>query len=167
MYELEHEEAFETEFEITDLDPHKQRSRTLNRWVHGQRLSSRARPWLFTVLGITLFSLLLVSTWPSTGASQSRKASTGQSFTRATQAPPSHVQILIVQKVTYLLDQDGVMRALWTRHKYIYLLWQDDVAPSSKLLRVDHDVVYLASPDGGIIGLRASDGTVLWSKRGS
>jgi len=167
LHELEHEEAFEAEFEITDLDQRKPPSRTLNRWVHGQRLSLRARPWLFTVLGITLFSLLLVNTWPSTGASQSRKASTGQSFTPATQAPPSHAQVLIVQKVIYLLDQDGVVSALWTRHKYVYLLWRDYVAPSSKLLRVAHNVVYLASPDGRIIGLRASDGAVLWSKRGS
>lgn len=169
MHELDHEEAFEAEFEITDLDPRKQRSRSLDRWVPGQRLSLRARLWmvLFTILGITLFSLLLVSTLPSTGASQLGKASPGQSFTPATQALPRHVQILIVQKVIYLLDQDGVVSALWTRHKYVYLLWQDHVAPSSKLLRVDHDVVYLAAPDGSQVALRASDGAVLWSKRGS
>jgi hypothetical protein len=169
LHELEHEEAFEAEFEITDLDSHKQGGRTLNRRVHGQRLSLRTRLWmaLSTILGIALFSLLLVSTLPLTGASQPGKASPGQSFTPATQAPPRHVQMLIVDKVTYFLDQDGVVSALWTRHKYVYLLWQHSVAPSSKLLRVDHDVVYLASPDGSQVGLRASDGAFLWSKRGS
>ncbi len=169
MHELDHEEAFEAEFEITDLDPHKQRGRTLNRRAHGQRLSLRARLWmaLSTIIGIALFFLLLVSTLPSTGASQPGKAAPGQSFTPVTQAPPRPVQMLIVQKVIYLLDQDGVVSALWTRHKYVYLLWQHYVAPSSKLLRVDHDVVYLASPDGSQVGLRASDGAFLWRKRGS
>jgi hypothetical protein len=169
LHELDHEEAFDAEFEITDLDPHKQGSRTVNRGVHGQRLSLRTRLWmaLSTILGIALFSLLLVSTLPSTGASQPGKASPGQGFTPAAQAPPRHVQMLIVQKVIYLLDQDGVVSALWTRHKYVYLLWQHHVAPSSKLLRVDHDVVYLASPDGSQVGLRASDGAFLWRKRGS
>ncbi|HAT44345.1 MAG TPA: hypothetical protein DCS90_04505 [Ktedonobacter sp.] len=38
--------------------------------------------------------------------------------------------------------------------------------PSSKLLKVEHNVVYLASPDGSIVALRANDGTVLWSKMG-
>jgi hypothetical protein len=169
LHELEHEEAFEAEFEITDLDPHEQGGRTLNRRVYGQHLSSRTRLWmaLSTILGIALFSLLLVNTLPSTGASQPGKASPGQSFTPANQAPPSHVQMLIVDKVIYMLDQDGVVSALWTRHKYVYLLWKDYVAPSSKLLRVDHGVVYLASPDGSQVALRASDGALLWSNRGS
>jgi len=117
--------------------------------------------------GYRSFFLAAGESLPLTGASQPGKASPGQSFTPATQAPPQHVQVLIVQKVIYMLDQDGVVSALWTRHKYVYLLWQHSVAPSSKLLRVDHDVVYLASPDGSIVGLRASDGAFLWSKRGS
>ncbi len=96
-----------------------------------------------------------------------RKSLPGTKLHSSNSSPPQHVQVLIVQKVIYMLDQDGVVSALWTRHKYVYLLWQHSVAPSSKLLRVDHDVVYLASPDGSIVGLRASDGAFLWSKRGS
>ena len=168
MHEFEHEEALEAECEITDLDPQKKSSQALNRWLHGQRLSFRTRLGmaLFTILGVALFSWLLVSPLYVTGVSPLEQASHGPIFTPSHQAPSSHLQILVVQKVIYLMDQDGLVRALWTRHKYVYLLWQYHVAPSSKLLRVDHNVVYLAAPDGRLVALRASDGAVLWTKGG-
>jgi len=159
----EHEEALEAEFEITDLDPQKKSNRTLNLWVHGYRLSFRIRlsMALLTILGFALFSLLLVSPWHVTGASHLEKASTEHGFPPSNQARPRQLQMLVVDKVIYLLDQDGMVRALWTRHKYIYLLWQRMVAPSSQLLRVEHNVVYLAAPDGSLVALRAHDGAVL------
>ena len=38
---------------------------------------------------------------------------------------------------------------------------------ASRLLKVDHNIVYVAAPDGTVIALRASDGGVLWTKKGS
>ncbi len=167
MQELEREEALEAEVEITDLDPPTKSSQIFNRWVDGQRLSLRARLWmaLFTILGVALFSLLLLSPWHVTGASHLEQASTGQSFTASHMASPRHVQMVVVHQVIYFLDQDGLLRALWTRHKYLYLLWQHSAAPSSQLLRVDNNVVYLAAPNGSRVALRASDGAVLWAKK--
>ncbi len=168
MHELEHEAALEAEFEITDLDPQQKSSRAFNRRVYGQGLSLRTRRWmaLFTILGVALFCWLLVSPLHVTGASNFEQASQGHIFTPSNQASPYSVQVIVVQKVIYTLDQDGLVRALWTRHKYVYLLWQESVAPFSKLLRVDHNVVYLAAPDGNLVALRASDGAVLWTKGG-
>ena len=167
MRELELEETMAAEFEIIDLDPQQKGSQTVNRWLDGQRFSFRTRLGMafFTILGVALFSLLLVRPLHLTGASHLEQASNGHIST-----PPSHaqlhsVQVLVVHQVIYVIDQDGKVRALWTRHKYMYLLWQYSVAPSSHLLRVDHNVVYLASPDRNIIALRASDGAVLWTKR--
>ncbi len=167
LQELEQEEALEAEVEITDLDPPTKSSRIFNRWVDGQRLSLRARLWmaLFTILGVALFSLLVLSPWQMTGASHLEQASTEHSFTASYPAPTRHVQMVVVHHVTYLLDQDGLLRALWTRHKYVYVLWQRVVAPSSQLVRVDHNVVYLAAPNGSRVAFRASDGTVLWVKK--
>jgi hypothetical protein len=116
---------------------------------------------LLTILSVALFCLLVVSPWNVSGASHLEKASTGHGFPPSNQARPRHVQTLVVDQVIYLLDQDGLVRALWTRHKYRYLLWQRLVAPSSQLLRVEHNVVYLAAPDGSLVALRASDGAVL------
>ncbi|GAC1315210.1 MAG: hypothetical protein NVSMB27_50400 [Ktedonobacteraceae bacterium] len=166
MHELEHEEAVEAEIEITDLDPLKS-NRAVNRWLHGQRLSSQIRQWmaLLTILGVALFSWLLLSPLHLTGAFDLEQASYGQTFTPSNQVPHHVAQVLVVQRVIYVLDQDGLVQALWTRHKYMYLLWQYYVAPSSKLLRVVHNVMYLASPDGRIVALRASDGAFLWTKR--
>jgi hypothetical protein len=165
--ELEHEAAREAEVEITDLDSHTKGSQTVNRCVHAPRLLCWTRLWmtLLTMLGVALFSWLLVSSLPLTGASHLEQASTGHIFTPSNHAPSRSVQMVVVQKVIYVLDQDGLVRALWTRHKYVYLLWQCSVAPSSQLLRVDHNVVYLASSDGRRVALRASDGAVLWTKR--
>ena len=167
--ELEHEEAIEAEFEITDLDPQHKSSPALNRWLDGQRLSSRTRLWmaLFTILGVALFSLLLVSPLHVTGTPNLVKASNAQFFPSSHPAPPHFVQMLIVHNVIYLVDQDGLVKALWTRHKYVYVLWQHNVAPSSTLLSVDHNIVYLVSPRGRIVALRASDGAVLWTRRGT
>ena len=120
---------------------------------------------LFTILGIALFSLLLLSPLQLTEASHLEKASHGHIFTPSHYTSSGSVQVVVVQKVIYLLDQDGLVRALWTRRKYMYVLWQRTVAPSSKLLRGDHNVVYLATPDGSIVALRASDGAVLWTRR--
>jgi len=160
--EREHAEALEAEFEITDLDPHKKSNRTLNRWGHGHQRSFLVRLSLalFTILGVALFCWLVVSPWNVTGASHLEKTSTG-GFPPANQTRPPQVQTLVVAQVIYLLDQDGLVRALWTRHKYTYLLWQRLVPPSSHLLRVEHDVVYLAAPDGSLVALRTSDGAVL------
>ena len=167
MQELEREEAFEAEVEITDLDPPTKSSRIFNRWVDGQRLSLRARLWmaLFTVLGVALFSLLLLSPWHVTGASHLEQASTGRSFTASHPASPRRVQMVVVHQVVYLLDQDGLLSALWTRHKYVYVIWQRSVALSFQLSRVDHNVVYLAALNGSRVALRASDGSVLWAKK--
>ena len=169
MRQLEHEGTMAAEFEIMDLDPQQEGSRTVNRWVDGQGFSFRTRVGmaLFTILGVALFSLLLVRPLHLTGASHLEQASNAHIST-----PPSHaqlhsVQVLVVHQVIYVIDQDGKVRALWTRHKYMYLLWQYSVAPSSHLLRVDHNVLYLATPDRNIIALRASDGAVLWTKRGT
>ncbi len=167
MHELEHEAALEAEVEITDLDPHHKSSRAFNGWLDGQHLSFRTRLWmaLFTILGIALFSLLLLSPLQLTEASHLEKASHGPILTPSHYTSSGSVQMVVVDKVIYLLDQDGLVRALWARHKYMYVLWQYTAAPSSKLLRVDHNVVYLAAPDGSIVALRASDGAVLWTRR--
>ncbi len=87
-------------------------------------------------------------------------------FTPSQQASSGYVQMIMIHHVIYLIDQDGLVSALWTRHKYVYVLWKHAVAPSSRLVRVDHDVVYIASPDGSRVALRASDGAVLWIRRG-
>ena len=167
MQELEQEKALEAEVEITDLDPPTKSSRIFNRWVDGQRFSLRTRLWmaLFTIIGVALFSLLLLSPWHLTGSSNLEQASTERSFTASHPAPPRPVQMVVVHQVIYLLDQDGLLSALWTRHKYLYLLWQHSAAPSSQLLRVDNNVVYLAAPNGSRVALRASDGAVLWAKK--
>lgn len=120
---------------------------------------------LFTLLGVALLAWLVASPWHLTGASPPEQASQDRTITPSHQAPSRPVQILVVQHVTYLLDQGGLVSALWIRHKYMYLLWQQHVAPSSKLLRVEDNVVYLAAPDASIVALRASDGTVLWIKK--
>jgi len=167
--ELGHEETMAAEFEIMDLDRQHNGSRTVYRWVDGQHFSFRTRLGmaLFTIVGVALFSLLLVSPLHLTGASHLEQTSNGHISTPSSHAQLHSVQMLVVHQVIYVIDQDGVVKALWTRHKYMYLLWQCSVAPSSHLLRVDHNVVYLASPDRNIIALRASDGTVLWTKRGT
>ena len=166
MHELEHEEALEAEFEITNLDPQKKSSPALNSWLQGQRLSfwTRLCMTIFTILGVALFSWLLLSPLHLTGASHLDQASHGTIFTPSHQAPSGNVQMLVVQKVIYLIDQNGLVKAIWTRHKYVYLLWQHSVAPSSRLLRVDHNVLYLTSPGGHLVALRTSDGAVLWTK---
>jgi hypothetical protein len=168
LSELEHEAVLEFEVEITDLDPHQQSRRLVNRWVDGQRHLVRTRLWvtLFTVFGVALLCWLVVSPLHLTGASHLEKASQGSIFTPSSQARNYSVQMLVVDHFIYLLDQDGLVSAKWTRHKYIYLLWQRRIAPSSKLLRVYQNIVYLAAPDGRIVALRASDGAVLWKKRG-
>jgi hypothetical protein len=168
LHGLEHEEASESEIEITDLDSQKKSDQTVNRWLHGQRLSFQTRLCmaLLTILGVALFSWPLLSPLHLTGASNLEQASYGQTFTSSHQAPPRVAQVLLMGRVIYVIDQDGLVQALWIRHKYMYLLWQYYVAPSSKLLRVDHNVMYLACPDGRIVALRASDGAFLWTKRG-
>ena len=165
MYEHEPGEA---ECEITDLDPDEKGNRALNRLLHGHRLSPGTRMCmaLLTVLGAALFCWLLVSPPHLAGASQFEKASNEPILMPPRQASSGHVQMIMVHQVIYLMDQDGLVSALWTRHKYVYVLWQHTVAPSSRLLRVDQGVVYLASPDGSRIALRASDGAVLWIRRG-
>lgn len=156
----------EAEFEITDLDPQERSRQADNRWVHSQGLSLRTRLWmaLFTVVGVGLFSWLLLSPLHVTGAANLAQASGGHGSTSANQASLYPVQVIVVQNVIYTLDQDGLVSALWTRHKYVYVLWQKSVAPSSNLLRVEHNVVYLAAPDGSMVALRASDGAVLWTQ---
>src|SRR5260370_3282591 len=149
-YVLHEPEPEEAECEITDLDPHKKGSRALNRLLHGHRLSFGTRLWmaLLTILGAALFSCLLMSPLHLAGVPQFEKASNEHIFTPSHQASSGYVQMIMVHHVIYLIDQDGLVSALWTRHKYVYVLWQHAVAPSSRLVRVDHDVVYLASPDG-------------------
>ncbi len=168
MHQHEPGEALEAECEITDLDPHKKGRRALNRLLHGHRLSFGTRLWmaLLTILGAVLFSWLLVSPLQLAGVSQLEKASNEHILIPSHQASSGDVQMIMVQHVIYLIDQNGLVSALWTRHKYVYVLWQHTVAPFSRLVRVDHDVVYLASPNGSTVALRASDGAVLWIRRG-
>ena len=168
LHGFEYEEAFDAEFEITDLDPEKNSSLPFNRWLDGPRLpwQTRLGMALLTVAGVVLFSWLLVSPLHLTGASNLEKASSGPAIMRSNSASSGHVQILVVHKVIYSISQDGLVRAMWVRKKYVFLLWSHYVTPSSKLLQVDHDVVYIASPYGNIIALRASDGGVLWRKKG-
>lgn len=165
LHEHEPEEA---ECEITDLDPHEKGSRALNRLLHGHRLSFGTRLWmaLLTILGAALFSWLLMSPLHLAGVPQFEKASNEHISTPSHQASSGDVQMIMVHHVIYLIDQNGLVSALWTRHKYVYVLWQHAVAPSSRLVRVDYNVVYLASPDGSRVALRASDGAVLWIRRG-
>lgn len=169
LRELEHEETMAAEFEIIDLDQLLKGSRTVNRWMDGQRFSFRTRLGmaLLTILGVALFSLLPLSPLQLTGVSHLEQASNESISTPSSHAQLHPVQVLVVRQVIYVIDQNGVVRALWARHKYMSLLWQYTVAPSSHLLRVDHNVVYLASPNRNIIALRASDGTFLWTKRGT
>jgi len=165
--ELEHEEATEVEVEITDLDPQHKSGQVFNGWLHGHRLSSRTRTWmaLFTVLGVALYSFLLLSPSHGTGISNLGITPNRPIFSSSHRAPLPVVQRVIVHNVIYLVDQDGLVKALWTRHKYVYVLWQHYVAPFSTLLSVDHNVVYLVSPRGRIVALRASDGVVLWTRK--
>jgi hypothetical protein len=167
LHELEQEEALEAECEITDLDPPEKSSRALNLWLKGQRLSFRTRLGmaLITIFGVALMIWLAVSPLHSTESSRIETASYGPIFTSSKQASPGYVQMLVVHNVIYLIDQGGLVKAVWTRHKYVYLLWQRFVPPSSKLLRVDHNVLYLAAPNGNLIALRANDGALLWPKR--
>ena len=120
------------------------------------------------VTNVLLFlAWLVVSPLHLMGASHVEKASYGPIFTTSNHVSPRYVQVLVVHNVIYLIDQDGLVKAVWMRHKYFYLLWQHFVAPSSKLLKVDHNVVYLAAPDGSLVALRTTDGAVLWTKRGA
>ncbi len=168
LHGFEDEEAFDAEFEITDLDPEKNSSLPFNRWLDGPRLLLRTRVGmvLLTVASVVLFSWRLLCPLHLTGASNLEKASSGQTSMRSNSYSASHVQVLVVHKVIYLLSEDGQIRAMLVRKKYVFLLWSHYVAPSSKLLGVDHDVVYIASPYGNLIALRASDGAVLWRKKG-
>ena len=167
MPELEREEALEAEWEITDLDPQRKNSPRLYRWVEGQRFSLRTRlcMTLCTILGLALLSWLLLSPLHMPRAFQLETASSQPIYAPSHQASSRSVQMVMVQNVIYLLDQDGLVSALWTRHKYVHVPWQQSVAPSSKLLGVDHQVVYLAAPDGSIVALLTSDGAVLWTQR--
>jgi len=169
LRQLEYEEIVAAEFEIIDLDPQQKGSQTVNRWLDGQRFSFRTHLGMafFTILGVAIFSLLLVSPLHLTGASHLEQASNGHISTPSSHAQLHSVQVLVVHNIIYLIDQDGLVKAVWMRHKYFYLLWQHFVAPSSKLLKVDHNVVYLAAPDGSLVALRTTDGAVLWTKRGA
>ena len=163
------EEALADDVTITDLDPPTKRSRLFTQWVDGHRLVFRTRLCmaLFTLLGVALFAVLLVSPWHLTGAGHLIQAHTAGSFTRA-QPPPSHpVQMVVEHHVIYLLEPDGLLMALWTRHKYVYVLWQYSAARSYQLVGVMHNVVYLVAPNGSRVALRASDGTVLRAKKKS
>jgi len=167
LHEQNDEEATAAELEMTNLDPQKESSPTCNRWLDGQRLSVRVRLWmsLFTLGGVVLFSWLVLSQVHVPGASPLEKGSSGVLSPSSPTGRPRSVQIVVVHQVIYLLDQDGLLKAVWRRKKYTYLLWQQRVAPSSQLVRVDQDVVYLAAPGGRRVALRASDGAVLWTKR--
>jgi len=170
----EQEEALAAEVTITDLDPPTRCSRIFNQWVDGQQLAFRTRLWmtLFTLLGVALFSVLLVSRgvslpppWHMTGAAHLAQAPTGGNVTRAQPTPSHPMQMVIEQHVIYLLEPDGLLRALWTRHKYVYVLWQYSVGSSYQLVGVEHNVVYLAALNGSRVALRASDGAVLKAKK--
>jgi len=161
------EEALAGDVTITDLDPPTKRSRLFTQWVDGQRFAFRTRLWmaLFTLLGLALFAVLLVSPWHLTGAGHLTQAPTGGSFTRAQPTPSHPVQMVVEHHVIYLLEPDGLLRALWTRHKYMYVLWQFSAAQSYQLVGVEHNVVYLIALNGSRVLLRASDGAVLRAKK--
>jgi hypothetical protein len=169
LHEQDDQEANAAALEITNLDPQKESSPACKRWLDGQRLSVRARLWLalFTLGGVALFSWLVLSQVHVTGASPLEKGSTEALITSLPEVRPRYVQIVVVHQVIYLLDQDGLLKAMWRRQKYTYLLWQQRVAPSSQLVRVDQDVVYLATPGGRTVALRASDGALVCKTKGA
>lgn len=163
MSEQEYEAALAGDVEITDLDARQWRRRTVMQSGDGRGRLPRRRLYmgLGTLLGIGLLALLVVSPWHLVGAAQPGKTS---SQSRAVhQASPNAEQVVFVGRFIYSLDKDGVVSARWIRHKYVYLLWQQRVALSFRLLRVDQDVVYLGAADGSMVALRARDGAVLWS----
>ena len=110
----------------------------------GRGFLPRRRMWmgLGTLLGVALLGLLVVSPWHLVGASQAGKTSStsGAIYLAALQTEQAE-QVVIVGRFVYSLDKDGVLTARWSRHRYVYLLWQQRVAPSFQLLRVDQDVV--------------------------
>jgi len=161
------EEARASDLTITDLDPPPKRSRLFTQWIDGHRFAFRTRLWmaLFTLLGLALFAVLLVSPWYLTGAGHLTQASTGGSFPRAQPTASHPVQMVVEHHVIYLLEPNGLLMALWARHKYVYVLWQYAAARSYQLGGVKHNVVYLVAANGSRVALRASDGTVLRAKK--
>ena len=161
------EEALASDMTITDLDPPPKRSLLFTQWIDGHRFAFRTRLWmaLFTLLGLALFAVLLVSPWHLAGAGHLTPAPTGGSFTRAQPTPSHPVQMVVEHHVIYLFEPDGLLMALWTRHKYVYVLWQYAAARSYQLGGVKHNVVYLVAANGSRVALRASDGTVLRAKK--
>jgi hypothetical protein len=168
LHELEQDEALEAECVITDLDPLQISNRALSPWLHGQRLSLQTRIGmaLVTILGAALLAWLVVSPLHLTGNSHLETVSYGPIFTSSNQVSSHYIQGLVVHNIIYEVDQNGLVRAFWMRHKYVYFLWQRYVAPFSMLLRVEHNVLYLSTRHGSLIALRASDGAVLWAKIG-
>jgi hypothetical protein len=164
-HEPEQQSAFETEVEITDLDPRQQRRRPVTRGAGGQRLSPRTRlvMALCTLLGLVLLALLVLNPWHLAGTSQLANPSQSQLLAARRQVSSRGGQAVVAGHFTYLLEKNGLVSALWTRKKYIYLLWQQTVPPSSQLLHADQNGVYLVTPDGSIIALRSRDGTLFWS----
>jgi hypothetical protein len=168
LHELEQDEALEAECVITDLDSPQNSNAALSLWLHGQRLSLRTRMGmaLVTILGAALLVWLVVSPLHLTGNSHFESVSYEPIFTSSNQVSSYYIQGLVVHNIIYEVDQNGLVRAFWMRHKYVYFLWQRYVAPFSMLLRVENNVLYLATRHGSLIALRASDGAVLWSKIG-
>ena len=162
------EQALEADFEIIDLDLEKKSSQLFNQWLDGQRFSLKARfsMTFLTILGVILLSWLLITPLHSIIASHPASVSSEPSFINANSAPSGYTQMLVVHNVIYLIDHDGLVRAIWTRKKFVFQLWYRYVTPSSKFLKIEHNIVYLSSPDGSIVALRAHDGTVLWRKKG-
>jgi hypothetical protein len=165
LSELEQETVLAADVEITDLDLPGQRSRPVMRWRDGQRLLPRTRLWmgLGTMLGVAVLCLLVVGSLHLTGAAQLEKSSTQPIVPAAREASPLPEQVVIVGRFVYTLNKDGLVSVQWSRHRNVYVIWQQHVAPASQLLRVDQEAVYIATPNGNIIALRSSDGTLLWT----
>lgn len=132
----------------------------------------RGRMSLLTLLGTVMLGLLLA--YPphipgqAAGHTQTlldRQTDPLASFNSTASNPSNVKQWMIVDRVTYLLTQDGIVKALWLRHGFYYQLWLHYVPPSSMLMRVANHVLYFAAPDGTLIALRTSDGYVLWIRK--
>ncbi len=119
MPEMEADGAGETAWEITDLDTHHKSNSKGYRCVDGHRLSFRTRLCLApcTFLGLALFSWLLLSSLHMPEASPLEPASSRLLSMPSHAAPSRSVQMVVVQNVIYLLEQAGLLSALWTRHK--------------------------------------------------
>ncbi len=108
MPEMEADDAGETAWEITNLDPHHKSNSKVHRYVDSHGLSFRTRLCmaLCTILGLALFSWLLLSSLHMPEASSLEPASSRLLSMPSHVAPSRSVQMVVVQNVIYLNRTD-------------------------------------------------------------